>query len=264
MNDRVHHRKTQGFTLVELLVVISIIAILVALLLPALNGARTTAFRASCMNNVRQLTLAMHEYMTDNEGYFPPKISGSHLSWFGKSGALGKYGSGMLNAEKRILNPYLGGPFEDEHEVSICRCPGDKVSAIHIDYSQYDAMGSSYTFNGLTADRSSATPGAVTGSGLIIPQRDATAPAEWGSTYPGRSGDEIENPSRFIVIAEDGAYRLMWWSSQQWNDFGSIDRNVWHGLSVGFNCGFADGHAAWIDMTDKVYWAKEYSFHYLH
>jgi prepilin-type N-terminal cleavage/methylation domain-containing protein/prepilin-type processing-associated H-X9-DG protein len=65
----IYHRL--GFTLVELLVVIAIIAILAAMLLPALSRAREHAKQAACANNLRQVGLAMHLYADDNGGYFP-------------------------------------------------------------------------------------------------------------------------------------------------------------------------------------------------
>jgi prepilin-type N-terminal cleavage/methylation domain-containing protein/prepilin-type processing-associated H-X9-DG protein len=66
--------RRRGFTLIELLVVIAIIAVLIALLLPAVQAAREAARRAQCVNNLKQLGIAIHNYH-DVNGAIPPNSS---------------------------------------------------------------------------------------------------------------------------------------------------------------------------------------------
>lgn len=106
-------RRLSGFTLVELLVVIAIIALLAALVLPSLRRAQNKARAAACINNLRQIALAMTMYAGDNTGYVPGASfsNARDYDWNAKRQTI-YTGTGMLHNQG-----YLKGP-------TVYYCPG--------------------------------------------------------------------------------------------------------------------------------------------
>ena len=108
---RAAHR-APAFTLIELLVVIAVMAVVSALLLPALARARTTAQRSACMSNLRQLGLAAQMYCADNAGNFfyyrVNAVNGGQTYWFGWLGP-GQDEQRPYDLAAGPLYPYLNG-----------------------------------------------------------------------------------------------------------------------------------------------------------
>ncbi len=146
-------RKAAGFTLVELLVVIGIIALLVSILLPALNRARESAKQTACLSNLRQLGFAMVMYENDNKFSFPYAAPYSiaefadFIAWqTNSSGVTGPRASKCPDPEDSALAKYLGMS-QGKFNPNVFICPSDDLTPHSPNAGPGDPYNYSYSMN---------------------------------------------------------------------------------------------------------------------
>ena len=147
-----------GFSLVELLVVIAIIAVLVGLLLPAVQAARAAARRTQCASNLRQLGIAMHGYVSSHNNLLPPlkvdddeRIAGTLANpsqnpypgksryWFGQVDESQSALSDRLDFSEGTLAPYMEG------NVQAYQCP--EFRAESVEQLRFGKLATGFDYN---------------------------------------------------------------------------------------------------------------------
>jgi prepilin-type N-terminal cleavage/methylation domain-containing protein len=206
----------QGFTLVELLVVIGIIAILVAILLPVLSRARESANRVSCLSNVRQLANAFVMYTGENKGWFPCVAVFGNTLGYPNGAAPSGYPADWIGwpkdwivwRNKQPSDPlagsivkYLGNPSSGK----ILLCPSDDPSWRKIangsGYYPYSYAMNSYLSYGTVYNPQVAgalsSPSTTTGWGNLRFKDDYA----WKIT-------QVKNSSEKIIVYEEDEHAL--------------------------------------------------------
>jgi len=182
---RLRARRWAAFTLIELLVVIAIIAVLIALLLPAVQSAREAARRAQCVNNLKQLGLAIHNYHTANNS-FPLGVSASYnptngdnpcVSWAGWSAQamLLQYmeQSAIFHAANFDFDPLIGGGGDVNRtsfyaKIASFLCPSDGMAGRDLFNSYYASRGTSISADwGVRGDAPPNCGGGKTTTGIF-------------------------------------------------------------------------------------------------
>ena len=219
-----------AFTLVELLVVISIIALLVSILLPALNKAREQAKSGVCKSNLRQISLGFLYYAEDNNNRFPSRtpintsvyysayteqlVGQNYWNFFWIHGANPNW---KFLLEQNTTQKYVS-------DWKVFECPSDKGDAVYGfgKKNLYDNLGTSYWYN----------------------CRDNFEDSD--DYHPGslldRNIDTIKSPSEVIVLGDAGAYlfhdpveelRFRWHKPNQ--SFGNVVFADFHVEGVSFD-----------------------------
>jgi prepilin-type N-terminal cleavage/methylation domain-containing protein len=219
----------QGFTLIELLVVIAIIAILAALLLPALSRAKNAAVQTQCLSNLKQINLAMKQYVDDSHDRTPTADTVRTTGAEGGREAIWWW-------YKELIRPYLGiktagfvdPPLPQGSNDMVFHCPRDRgwaeggFKSPH--YQNYVLDYGSYVFNGCD---------------------------NWGNdpaktTLLDTSLSTVRHPSRTWIISE---WPIHWGFS--WHKSLTGKANIPYDNAID-NVSFVDGHAAYIRLFYKA------------
>jgi prepilin-type N-terminal cleavage/methylation domain-containing protein/prepilin-type processing-associated H-X9-DG protein len=216
-------RRKRGFTLIELLVVIAIIAVLMAILMPALNRAREQGKRSVCLSNLRQLTMAWIMYADDNDDKLVSGDTGEY-SWHQNetSWVLKDWAANTTLQQKRdailkgALYPYC-------KDIRLYRCPTVRIQeGVLRTYSCVDSMNCA-ALSGV-------------GTGAVMIKRRMSIP----------------NPTYRFVYLDDGgagAAHMGGWTvyvqEERWWD----PPPVRHGDGTNFS--FADGHSDYVKWRDQ-------------
>jgi len=238
--------KRRAFTLIELLVVIGIIALLLAVLLPAANRVRFNAKCAVCAANLRQISAAMSHYATDNGGWLPLISKGQSVYW--------AYGAGnaydvspdyikLMLRECRIPKTSMYCPFQDDDVLTaMAATPNPGITTQS--YPNYPVLQFGYLdwiprWNGNWDLAPPLVPGTYTNdfsypmpldpTPFAGPQRLSDSTAKDNPIFTDFvSSDAMVSSS---IVATDPGSALSWFSNHQWRN--RLDN---------INAAFADGH----------------------
>jgi prepilin-type N-terminal cleavage/methylation domain-containing protein/prepilin-type processing-associated H-X9-DG protein len=228
-----------GFSLLELLVVIAVISLLLAILLPVLRQARIVSRRVVCKSNLKQIALAWHMYLDNNDGLF---YQGTNHNY-----DFGGWQGRPIYALYRPLNRHLKLPCEmrEPRGAEVFRCPADDGEAFDPQAS-YDRYGNSYQAN------------------LLLASYQVPVDPAWVPDPPRSINVAINQRLRLLMMArvsEPSQVLLVGdrhWVTQ-WDPLWRFScGRAWHNRYHTYNIAFLDGHVDYIKIRKGLYVTPEY------
>ena len=239
MQTRTKPRQRSAFTLVELLVVIAIIGILIALLLPAVQMAREAARRTQCINNLKQVGLALHGYQTA-VGSFPPvtilPVGQTYQPWSGQARLLPYLEqvnlSNLIDWDKSPQ--FTGSPVAAKTRVPMYLCPSEindrereTPTLIHYPLNYAFNQGTWFIYDPKTGE---------VGDGAFLPNRSF------------RAADITDGLSNTLALSEVKAYQPNVWDTNKPNMTGVAPPNTPADLQPFVGGTFdQNGHTEWVE-----------------
>ena len=241
------NKRRSGFTLIELLVVVAVIAILLAILLPALRKARTLTKRIACQSNLKQIAVACNMYLDDNEGRFYQAGNANVL-----------YGgwSGLQPPSPRPLNKYFGLPVElvddikIENDARVFCCPADRGgAALYMPFEKaYNLWGTSYQANNM-----------LIGANQMLLGNDQFTPLhiEVNKRLRNLNISRVNHHSRLLLVGDYGWYNQI--KAPQHPSEEVKELAEWHGRADCHNMAFLDSHVKFLNIRKGFYITDEYT-----